>query len=49
MVGPLVAVMVHGSYLGHAMEGAAQQASLLRRLPPDAVVYVGRSPRHTGR
>jgi hypothetical protein len=48
-VPPLLSLLFQPSYLAHAVEGARLQSPSLRRLPPEAVRYVGARPRKSPR
>lgn len=46
---PLLSLLFQPSYLAHAVEGARLQSPSLRRLPPEAVRYIGAPPRMSPR
>ena len=48
-MGPLLSLLFQPSYLAHAVEGAKLKSPSLRRLPPEAVRYLGKEPRTSPR
>jgi hypothetical protein len=48
-VEPILGLLFQPSYLAHSFDGAALESPSLRRLPPEAVQYVGVGPRTSPR
>jgi hypothetical protein len=48
-VAPVAMALTSNTFLANALEGAAMQSEALRRLPTDAVRYVGKPPRAVAR
>jgi hypothetical protein len=48
-VGPMLSLLFQPSYLMHSVDGARLRSAALRRLPVEAVRYVGAPPRTSPR